>query len=414
MEANRFVEGTGTYFVITGNKYFNITLKSSKTVHVFLESAPRMVSFIIESNNSVNSTLLTLSGFEPNVAYYRYQDGYLMENFTADSTGQYPYTQDIFQGHHVVIQEEISTLYISSDYTFTGDINETIVVTADNIVIDGTYIIEYYSVDIAGNEETVKSATAILVSFKVNSYLTDSDFNPITYFDVVFAKDKSGGYKLVATNPGQFYYLIEVINNWPIIIDSLIINASIPGDFVLKGAVPIHVYLDDVDITDLCTIDGTMIIVTNVPSRSVVYATIHLDYGLKGTVYASLDDFEMKGYICSVIVSGFSGSPSMSGEGLIGIYSSSATLIACKKKTTAIAGFVADVNGNPIVGITVRLFDSNGNLVTETVTDENGFYYFVDIEAGDYTVKVTYNGQTYTQETTVAENELAQVDFKIE
>jgi hypothetical protein len=58
---------------------------------------------------------------------------------------------------------------------------------------DGNYTIEYYSVNVAGNEETPNSVTVILVSLKVNSYLTDSEFNPITYFDVVFAKDRSGG-----------------------------------------------------------------------------------------------------------------------------------------------------------------------------------------------------------------------------
>ncbi len=47
----------------------------------------------------------------------------------------YEYVQGISQDHHDIIQEK--TLYISSDYTFTGNISEPIVVTADNIVIDG-------------------------------------------------------------------------------------------------------------------------------------------------------------------------------------------------------------------------------------------------------------------------------------
>jgi hypothetical protein len=79
---------------------------------------------------------------------------------------------------------------------------------------------------------------------QVDSYLTDSDFDPITYFDVIFSKGKSGGYRIVATNPGQFYYNIEVTNNWTAAIYSLTIEVNIPTDFVLKGAVPIHVYLD--------------------------------------------------------------------------------------------------------------------------------------------------------------------------
>ncbi len=61
----------------------------------------------------------------------------------------------------------------------------------------------------------------------------------------------------------------------------------------------------------------------------------------------------------------------------------------------------------------VELFDSDGNLVGTAITDENGFYYFLDIAVGNYTVKVTYNFQTYIQVISVAKNELAQVDFTI-
>jgi len=253
-----------------------------------------------------------------------------------------------------------------------------------------------------------------ILSLKVNSYLTDSDFTPITYFDPVFVKDKSGGHKLVATNPGQFYHNIEVTNDWPIAVDTLTIDANIPADFVLKGAVPIHIYLDGNDITDLCTIDGNTITVTNVPSGSMVYVTIHINYALKGTIYESLDTFEMKSYTFAVTVFGSGGTPSVPSEDLIGTYTSSATLIAHQKKTTAIAGFVTDGDGNPIAGALVELFDSKGNLIATTVTDEDGLYYFLDIPAGDYTVQVTYNGQVYTKTATAVSKELTQVDFKIE
>jgi hypothetical protein len=79
-----YVEDTGTYFEVTDNDYLNLTLISSEPVHVHLEVIPRMVSFVIEDTNSANSTLLTFSGFKPNTTYYRYQDGFKMENFTTD------------------------------------------------------------------------------------------------------------------------------------------------------------------------------------------------------------------------------------------------------------------------------------------------------------------------------------------
>ena len=281
--------------------------------------------------------------------------------------------------------------------------------------LDGTYIIDYYSVDVAGNEETPKSATISLISLKINSYLTDSGFNPITSFDIVFREDKkSGGYVLVATNPGQFYFNIEVLNDWSIAVDTLTLEAYIPEDFVLKGARPIQVYLDGTDITKLCTIDNTTITVTNMPAGSRIYVTIHVDYALKKTSYESLDTFGIKGYIFAVSVSGSGGSPSVPDGGFLGTYSASATLIAHQKKTTAIVGFVSAADGTPVVNATVELFDSNGDLIGTTVTVEDGFYYFLGIEAGDYTVQVTSNGQSYTHATTATKDDLTQVDFTVE
>ncbi len=95
------VEGTGTSFAITNSEYLNITLTSSEPVHVCLKSVPRMVIFSIERTNAAYSTRIKIAGFEPNSIYYRYQDGNIMENFTANSMGEYTYAQDISQDHHI-------------------------------------------------------------------------------------------------------------------------------------------------------------------------------------------------------------------------------------------------------------------------------------------------------------------------
>jgi len=127
----------GTRFEVANSSYLNIVMTSSVAVNVSLESVPRLVSFFIEGDGSATATDLTFAGFEPGATYYRHQDGYLIESFTADSSGGYAYTQDISEPHHVYILEYASTLYISTDYTFTSDIYEPIVVAANNIVIDG-------------------------------------------------------------------------------------------------------------------------------------------------------------------------------------------------------------------------------------------------------------------------------------
>jgi hypothetical protein len=275
---------------------------------------------------------------------------------------------------------------------------------------DGIYIIEYYSVDNMGNVEDTKSTIVILVSLKVNSYLANDDSGEISYFDVIFTKDKSGGLQLVATNPGQIFYYIEVINDWPINIDTLTIDVSIPGDFVLKGANPIHVSLDAADITGSCVIDGTTLTVSDVPAGRVVSVKLHLDYGLKQTVFGSIDEFGMKNYNFQVNVMGTSGSPSESGEGIVESSSSSDSLCTHQKKTTAIAGYVYDSEGNPIVGALVEIWDSEGNYRT-AITDENGFYYFLSVSEGECTVTATYSTIDDTQITIAYKDQLTQLDF---
>ncbi|MFX1466401.1 MAG: Ig-like domain-containing protein, partial [Promethearchaeota archaeon] len=136
-KSSEWLKGTGMHFELTDSNYQNIILDSSEPIQLVLEASPRLVSFHVEMASEATSTQITLSNFEPNTKYYRYQEGYLMEEFTTDSNGQYTYMQDISEHHHVYIQEEPSTLYINSDYTFTDDVNEAIVVEADNIVIDG-------------------------------------------------------------------------------------------------------------------------------------------------------------------------------------------------------------------------------------------------------------------------------------
>ncbi|WXG46975.1 MAG: ABC transporter substrate-binding protein [Candidatus Atabeyarchaeum deiterrae] len=271
---------------------------------------------------------------------------------------------------------------------------------------DGTYTISYYSTDVAGNNETAKSTTLTLTSINVDSYISKGDSNRISYFDVVFSKDKSSGYRLVSTNPGEFFYNFEVTNNWPIPARTMAINLAIPSAFAMKGANPIQVYLNGNDITGYCTITGTTITIANVPAGGTVHVRVHLDYALKGTIYPSLDSFAMRGYAFHTSVTG-------SGD-LIGTHASTTDLIAHQKKTTAIAGFVTDANGNGVQGLTVQLFDSIGNLIQTTVTDENGFYYFIDIQAGSYTVKVTDSGATYIQSVIAIDRELMGLDFGIQ
>ena len=49
---------------------------------------------------------------------------------------------------------------------------------------------------------------------------------------------------------------------------------------------------------------------------------------------------------------------------------------------------VQDPGETGIPGITVTLYDSNGDVIATTTTDQNGNYVFDNLPAGDYTVVV--------------------------
>lgn len=59
---------------------------------------------------------------------------------------------------------------------------------------------------------------------------------------------------------------------------------------------------------------------------------------------------------------------------------------------------VRDAVDEDLFGVTITLFNSNGDTVAQTTTDENGFYSFSDLAAGDYTIVET-QPQDYDQGT---------------
>ena len=110
-------------------------------------------------------------------------------------------------------------------------------------------------------------------------------------------------------------------NTWPIGLDDYTITLLLPDDFLLSGTNPIHIYLDGVEITSLCTIDGTIITVHSIPAGSTITVETHLKYALRRTTFASLEEFAMKNYLFTVYTEGITGDVSIPGEGLFGSYS---------------------------------------------------------------------------------------------
>ena len=150
------VEGTGTHFEITDSSYLNVTLDSTETIKLRMESVPEMVTMFIEPASSATSTQITLKGFQPNTTYYKYQDNYHnLTPFTTDSTGSYSYTQNLSQPHLVFIQPRTSTKFIADNATggdcvsigtwnpptktctLTTNMPESIQIDSNNVTLDG-------------------------------------------------------------------------------------------------------------------------------------------------------------------------------------------------------------------------------------------------------------------------------------
>lgn len=155
------IEGVGNHFQVTDSSYLNITLDSSVTVDLTIQSVLHMVVMDIQVDQSGNaSSQFTISGFLPNTTYYKYQDDYHnLDEFVTDSNGSYTYTQDISAAHHVFIQPTHSTKFIKDNAvggncldigtwdsvnkicTLTQNVSETIQIDDDGITLDGNNFI---------------------------------------------------------------------------------------------------------------------------------------------------------------------------------------------------------------------------------------------------------------------------------
>jgi hypothetical protein len=280
--------------------------------------------------------------------------------------------------------------------------------------------IKYVAVWIAGSKEAnrepwpyteVVRVHDIFLTYRTDMIDLDScstvgKSRQLSSFEVAFRSLKSGEFLLTSTNPGEFFFNIEVNNRSLLTSHQLVIEADIPADFVLMGTKPIRVYADGDEVTDSCTIYETSVTLYGLPSWTKLSIEFHLGYGLKGTTFPTLDDFQVRGYRFEVL-------SRVSDANLQAAFFSSSTLIGYQKKGTLIAGFVMDSIERPAGGVNVDLVDSLGNLVETASTSDDGFYCFFEPDPGDYTVELDYDSTIYVEDATVAQNEITEVDFTL-
>jgi hypothetical protein len=112
---NNVITGSGTQFQITGSDYLDVGLDSDVPVKITMESLESFVRLVFEKSADYDQAAITISGLEPGVTYYHYEDsrdGY--QEWVADSDGAYSYMQDLTADHHVMIQRLRSTIIIKT------------------------------------------------------------------------------------------------------------------------------------------------------------------------------------------------------------------------------------------------------------------------------------------------------------
>jgi hypothetical protein len=166
---------------------------------------------------------------------------------------------------------------------------------------EGTYTIDARAFDNLGNmgvDEEPPEATA--VHLELSTSFSDSDFNPIEGFDVIFSAQKPPTYK-ISTNPGTLYEIIEITNTGSTVtLPDLILDVTIPieADFLgpgapafeLQGAKPVHIYLDGAEVTpkgkwmpDLSNLE----VGQDLAPGDTITLTIHYEYAFKGEQYSA-------------------------------------------------------------------------------------------------------------------------------
>lgn len=192
------VEGTAVHFELTNSSYLNIVLDSSSPIKILLESIPEMVTIRVESSSVATSSELTLCGFAPNTTYYKYEDNYHnLTPFTTDAGGRYTYTQDLSKPHLIFIQPRKSTKFIKDNSTggdcwmigtwdataktctLIMDVNETIQIDNDNIILDGN------------GHNLIGSSTGSGVYLPQRTGVTIMNLNVINFYNGIYLENSN-------------------------------------------------------------------------------------------------------------------------------------------------------------------------------------------------------------------------------
>jgi len=265
------------------------------------------------------------------------------------------------------------------------------------------------------------------------SHFTDTMFCPLPTdgFRLLFTPDPQLGiniYKLNATNPGQYYYNVFYLGTPGATVT---LNISVPYPFITQGAVPIQAHdgltfttingqtcympspsLPGYDVTTQAmspvsasgnqiigfedyspkTLGTSTTVTGTVPSTGLLYITIHLDYGFKGTT--NWTKFDAPNPPDNDTVADDAKNITLAALGIAGgdvtilspqtytasfnaggptIDSDTFNSINLFKKDPGIGGLVLNTNGDPVKKAKVQIYLGT-SLKATVYTDEDGWY----------------------------------------
>ena len=254
--------------------------------------------------------------------------------------------------------------------------------------------------------ETIKAEDIINLQ-GTKAYFTDSDFNPIDSFDCLFTPSYRSFYKMTATNPGTFYYNLQIKNNDP--TGRFNVTVKIPSDFDLKRLSPrtSPVQIDGKAVTYSISAGGLLKISNiKINQSQTVTLTVHLDYALadgcgsQQFTLSSLTTYS-KAYAFNATLNSTE--------------AATANITAVGKKVTAIGGLIKDLLGEPKGGLVVTAINKAGSVVATVISPSDGFY-FVAVPAGTYTVKISNSFGTLLTQTSnikVDKDQFVEKDFTL-
>jgi hypothetical protein len=229
------------------------------------------------------------------------------------------------------------------------------------------------------------------------------------------AKSKSTSeFTLGASNPGQFAYNVFFNGTAG---TRVTLSILVPYPFVTQGTNPVQVFSNfglqsgcfvpinnvssgftitsaAIALTDYSTQAlGSTVTITvsgSIPSSGMVYLTVHLNYGLKGSSFGKSDDNATNPSTGQVVIPDDATYSFSVGASSL---TDTQTIVSENvfKQDRVVAGIITDQMESPVANIPVSLFDSGGNLVAMAFTDADGFVGFHPHVSGKSTFTVEFS-----------------------